>query len=286
MGINVKTNMASMTANRQLGQTTRALGRSFERLSSGLRIARAADDAAGLGVAENLRAAHTSARVAARNINDGISAVGVAEAATNEVANILIRMRELAVQGASGVLGEVERSYIETEADQLLAEIDRIASSTQFNGVSLTSSAAGGQAIEIQVGIGDNTVSGVDVIAVTFADLTLANTFTALNTAVTTNLDSTDPLSYQALITELDTALESVNTARSLYGASENRLGSALNSIEAFAETSQAAESRIRDADFGYETAQMSANQILQQAGTAVLAQAKNINQAALSLLQ
>lgn len=283
MGINVKTNMASMTANRQLGQTTRALGRSFERLSSGLRISRAADDAAGLGVAENLRAAHTSARVAARNINDGISAIGVAEAATNEVANILIRMRELAVQGGSQVLGQVERSYIEAEADQLLAEIDRLASITQFNGVALTNSAAGGLGVEVQVGIGDDPT--VDVITVTFADLTLANTFASLDDVVA-SLDSTDHTSYQSLITSLDEALETVNTARSLYGAAENRLGSALNSIEAFAETSQAAESRIRDADFGYETAQMSANQILQQAGTAVLAQAKNINQAALSLLQ
>jgi len=283
MGINVKTNLASMTANRQLGQTTRALGRSFERLSSGLRISRAADDAAGLGVAENLRAAHTSARVAARNINDGISAIGVAESATNEVANILVRMRELAVQGASGVLGTTERSYIETEANQLIAEIDRLSSSTQFNGVALTNT-AGDLLIDVQVGIGDNA-GAFDVIGVTFADLSIAGTFSALNTTVAA-LDQTSAVSYQDLITDLDTALESVNTARSLYGASENRLGSALNSIESFAETSQAAESRIRDADFGYETAQMSANQILQQAGTAVLAQAKNINQSALSLLQ
>jgi flagellin len=281
MGINVKTNMASMTANRQLGQTTRALGRSFERLSSGLRISRAADDAAGLGVAENLRASHTSARVAARNINDGISAIGVAEAATNEVANILVRMRELAVQGASGVLGSVERGYIETEADQLIQEIDRISGSTTFNGVSLT---AADTPLEVQVGIGDNGL-GYDVITVTFADLSVAGVFASLDAAVTA-LSTVSTATYTDLITQLDTALESVNTARSLYGSAENRLGSALNSIEAFAETSQAAESRIRDADFGYETAQMSANQILQQAGTAVLAQAKNINQAALSLLQ
>jgi flagellin len=136
----------------------------------------------------------------------------------------------------------------------------------------------------VQVGIGDNGL-GYDVITVTFADLSVAGVFASLDAAVTA-LSTVSTATYTDLITQLDTALESVNTARSLYGSAENRLGSALNSIEAFAETSQAAESRIRDADFGYETAQMSANQILQQAGTAVLAQAKNINQAALSLLQ
>jgi len=282
MAINVRTNVAAGGALGDLNKTTRALGRSFERISSGLRIARAADDAAGLGVAENLRAASTSATVAARNINDGLSAISVAEGATNEVANILIRMRELAVQGSNGVLGTTERGYIQTEMDSLFSEVGRISDATQFNGVPLTDGT--NAALDIQVGIGDNSNSA-DVISVSFTDLAQGTTFSSLNTSVS-GLDSTDATSFQGLITELDTALDSVNTARAQYGAAENRLNSALNSIETFGEATRAAESSIRDADFGYETAQLSANQILQQAGTTVLAQAKNINQSALSLLQ
>ncbi len=282
MAINVRTNVAAGGALGDLNKTTRALGRSFERISSGLRIARAADDAAGLGVAENLRAAHTSATVAARNINDGLSAISVAEGATNEVSNILIRMRELAVQGSNGVLGTTERGYIETEMDSLFSEIGRISDATSFNGVPLTDGT--NASLDIQVGIGDNSNSA-DVITVSFTDLAQGTTFSTLNTTVAA-LDSTDGTTFQSLITDLDTALDSVNTARAQYGASENRLNSALNSIETFGEATRAAESSIRDADFGYETAQLSANQILQQAGTTVLAQAKNINQSALSLLQ
>jgi len=281
MAINVRTNVAAGGALGDLNKTTRALGRSFERISSGLRIARAADDAAGLGVAENLRAAHTSAAVAARNINDGLSAISIAEGATNEVANIMIRMRELAVQGANGVLGETERSYIETEMDTLIDEVGRIANATAFNGVELANGT--NATLDVQVGIGD--VTAVDVITVSFQDLDTDSLFTALDTAVTA-LDSTDTATYTSLIGAIDTALDTVNTARAQYGASENRLNSALNAIETFGEATRAAESSIRDADFGYETAQLSANQILQQAGTTVLAQAKNINQAALSLLQ
>jgi flagellin len=282
MAINVRTNVAAGGALGDLNKTTRALGRSFERISSGLRIARAADDAAGLGVAENLRAAHTSAAVAARNINDGLSAISVAEGATNEVANIMIRMRELAVQGSNGVLGETERSYIETEMDTLVDEIERISGATTFNGVELASSA--NPTLDVQVGIGDDS-GGTDVIAVSFMDLGTTTTFASLEAAVTA-LSSASTSTFQDLIGALDTALDSVNTARAQYGAAENRLNSALNSIETFGEATRAAESSIRDADFGYETAQLSANQILQQAGTTVLAQAKNINQAALSLLQ
>jgi len=282
MAINVRTNVAAGGALGDLNKTTRALGRSFERISSGLRIARAADDAAGLGVAENLRAASTSATVAARNINDGLSAISVAEGATNEVSNILIRMRELAVQGSNGVLGTTERGYIQTEMDSLFSEVGRISDATSFNGVPLTDGT--NAALDIQVGIGDNANSA-DVISVSFTDLAQGTTFSALNTSVA-GLDSTDATSFQGLITELDSALDSVNTARAQYGAAENRLNSALNSIETFGEATRAAESSIRDADFGYETAQLSANQILQQAGTTVLAQAKNINQSALSLLQ
>ena len=284
MAINVRTNVAAGGALGDLNKTTRALGRSFERISSGLRIARAADDAAGLGVAENLRAAHTSATVAARNINDGLSAISVAEGATNEVANILIRMRELAVQGSNGTLGTTERGYIKTELTSLFQEIDRIGNATQFNGVALTDT---DNALDIQVGIGDDAT--VDVVAVSFEDITNAG-FASLDTAMTSfdaiAVTALDESSFSDLLQDIDDALDVANTARAQYGAAENRLNSALNSIETFGEATRAAESSVRDADFGYETAQLSANQILQQAGTTVLAQAKNINQSALSLLQ
>lgn len=284
MAINVRTNVAAAGALGDLNKTTRALGRSFERISSGLRISRAADDAAGLGVAENLRAAHTSAAVAARNINDGLSAISVAEGATNEVANILIRMRELAVQGSNGTLGTTERGYIKTELTSLFQEIDRIGNATQFNGVALTDT---DNALDIQVGIGDDAT--VDVVAVSFEDITNAG-FASLDTAMTSfdaiAVTALDESSFSDLLQDIDDALDVANTARAQYGAAENRLNSALNSIETFGEATRAAESSVRDADFGYETAQLSANQILQQAGTTVLAQAKNINQSALSLLQ
>jgi flagellin len=274
VAITVKTNTAAGTTLTDLNRTSRALSRSFERISSGLRIARAADDAAGLGVAENLRAAHSSATVAARNTNDGISIISVAEGASNEVGNILVRMRELAVQSSSETLGDDERAYVQDEYSALSAEVDRIANVTEFNGIQLTNNST--TSLDVQVGI-NNTAN--DRITVTLGDLTSATLgVDVLNLGTATGA--------QAALTALDAAIATVSSYRSDYGAVENRLGSALNNLETYIETTVAAESRIRDADFGYETAQLSQNQILQQAGTSVLQQAKSINQAALSLLQ
>jgi len=258
-----------------LSKTSRALGRSFERISSGKRIARAADDAAGLGVAENLRAASTSASVAARNTNDGISANSIAEGATNEVGNILVRMRELAVQSASETLGSSERSYAQTEFAALKTEITRISEVTEFNGTLLTNGST--TALDVQVGI-NNTSN--DRITVEFGNLSLAGTALALTAAgVTTSASAGTALGL------IDTAIDTLNGYRATYGATENRLNSALSNTEAFIETTQAAESNIRDADFGAETSQLAANQILQQAGVSILSQAKQVNQAALGLL-
>jgi flagellin len=274
MSITVKSNTAANNALNNLNRTSRALSKNFEHVSSGLRISRSADDAAGLGVAENLRATHTSADVAARNINDGISVIGVAEGATNEVANILVRLRELAVQSASDTLANTERSYIQNETDQLISEIDRIANVTEFNGVSLADGSV--TTLNVQVGIQN---SSNDQIAITLGDMTTATLgVTALNLDTAANAQSSIDL--------IDAALGTVGSVRSSYGAVENRLNSALNNIETFSEASKAAESRIRDADFGSETANLSQNQILQQAGVAILGQAKNISQSALSLLQ
>ncbi len=276
MAITVKNNTAAGTALKDLNRTSRALSRSFERISSGLRISRAADDAAGLGVAENLRATHTSATVAARNVNDGISIISVAEGATNEVSNILVRMRELAVQSASETLGTDQRAYIQTEFTQLSAEIDRISNVTEFNGQQLTNGSLA--SIDVQVGI-NNTAN--DVITLTLTDLQSAT----LGVDAATITMST-AAGASAALSAIDLALTDVNTARANFGSVENRLGSALNNLETYIETTTAAESRIRDADFGYETAQLSQNQILQQAGTSILTQAKGLSQGALSLLQ
>jgi flagellin len=274
VAITVKTNTAAGTTLTDLNRTTRALARSFERISSGLRISRAADDAAGLGVAESLRAAHTSAAVAARNTNDGISIIAVAEGASAEVGNILVRMRELAVQSASETLGDDDRAYVQEEYAALAAEVDRIANVTEFNGVQLTNNTT--TALDVQVGIND---TANDRIMLTLGDLSGA-------TLGVSTLSLATSTGAQAALTTLDSAIATVSGYRSAYGAVENRLNSALNNLETYIETTVSAESRIRDADFGYETAQLSQNQILQQAGTSVLQQAKSINQSALSLLQ
>jgi len=274
MAITVRHNNEANNALTQLNRTTRALSRNYEHISSGHRVSRAADDAAGLGVAETLRSLHRSADVATRNINDGVSIIGVAEGATNEVANILVRLRELSIQSASETLADTERAYIQTERNELISEIDRIANVTEFNGVSLTNNT--NATIDVQVGV-RNTSN--DRITITLGDLTTVGL--GVN-----SIDLSTSSNAQSAIDVLDTALANVGSIRSGFGAVENRLNSALNNLETFSEATQAAESRIRDADFGYETAQLAQNQILQQAGVSVLSQARNINQAALTLLQ
>jgi len=276
MAITVRTNASAGRALTDLNKTSRSLSRSFERISSGLRISRAADDAAGLGVAENLRAQHTSATVAARNTNDGISAIAVAEGATNEVSNLLVRMRELAVQSSSETLGATERGYAQTEFASLQDEANRIANVTEFNGTKLTDGSTA--TLNIQVGV--NSTAN-DQIAVGFTSLALSD----LNANLGSGSISTAATALTTL-DDIDSAISAVNSARASYGSSENRLNSALNNIETFGQTVQAAESQIRDADFGAETAALSNKQILQQAGVSILGQAKQINQAALSLLQ
>lgn len=276
MALTVRTNAAASTALSNLNQTSRALQRSFERLSTGKRISRAADDAAGLGAAEKLHAASTSATVAARNVNDGISIISVAEGAASEVGSILTRMRELAVQGASDTLSASDRTYVQDEFIALSAEVDRIANVTEYNGTKLADGST--TTMNVQVGI-QATVD--DQIAITTGDLT------ALTLTVdTASIDMSTATGCSAALGNIDAAIDTVSGYRSGFGSVENRLGNALNNLETFATATLSAESRIRDADFGLETAKLSQNQVLQQAGTAVLAQAKNINQGALSLLQ
>ena len=276
MPLTVKSNSSANHALSELNKTSRSLSRNFERISSGLRIARAADDAAGLGMAENLRASGKSAMVAMRNINDGISIIAVAEGAAGEVGDILIRMRELAVQSASETLDDDQRAYIQTEFVALSDEVGRISEVTEFNGVSLANGTT--TSLSVQVGV-NNTAN--DQIDITLGDLSA----TSLGIdAASIGLDSSTGAS--AALDAIDAAIDLVSGYRASFGAIENRMGSALNNLETYAENTQAAESRIRDADFGYETAQLSQNQILQQAGTSILQQTKNINQAVTELLR
>lgn len=276
MALVVRTNIAAGKTLNQLNTSSRALQRSFERLATGKRISRSADDAAGLGVAENLLAASTSAAVAERNANDGISMISVAEGATSEIGSILTRMRELAVQASSETLGTTERAYVDAEYQELALEIDRIAAVTEFNGVALIDGTLA--TVAVQVGI-RNTAS--DRIDITMGDLT-ATTLGVDGGAV--NLSTVT--AARAALDTLDTAAASVSSIRAGFGATENRLTSAITNLGTFTQTTMEAESRIRDADFGYETATLSRNQILQQAGVSVLAQANQINSAAVQLLQ
>jgi flagellin len=275
MSLFINNNMASQMAQRTLSNTNRSLGTSFERVSSGLRINKAADDAAGYGVAENLEAQSRSATVAIRNTNDGVSVVQTAEGATSEVGSILKRMRELAVQSSSDVLATTERGYIQDEFAELTSEVERIANVTEFNGKKLTNNS--NTSLAVQVGVNN---SANDRISITLGDLT-ASTLGVKTSAMSMNTVA----SARAAITALDNALNTVNGYHSDYGATQNRLGSALSNIEVYRENLISAESQIRDADFAFETAELSKNQIMQQAGLSVLAQAKVANQGVLSLL-
>jgi flagellin len=275
MALVINHNMSSINAQRNLANTGRSLKSSFEKVSSGLRINKAADDAAGLGVAENLNAASRSAKVAMRNTNDGISVVQTAEGATSEVGNIVKRMRELAVQSSSETLASTERSYVQDEFAQLSSEVDRISAVTEFNGLQLTDGSD--TSVSVQVGI-NNTAN--DRITITMGDLRS----TALGVD-TTSMSLNSAASAQSAITALDTALNSINSIRSDYGAVQNRLGDSLVNMEVYDENLTAAESQIRDVDFASETAEMAKNQIMQQAGMSVLAQSGQAQQGILSLL-
>ena len=275
MALVVNSNTTAMNALGNLNRTQRGLQESFANISSGLRINNAADDSAGLAVAENLEAEQMSLRQAQRNTHDGISVIQTAEGATNEVGDILKRMRELAVQSSSETLHDNERSYIQDEFTQLTSEVDRISNVTEFNGISLGNGAKG--SLDVQVGIHNSTD---DRISINLGDLK------ASTLGVNTGAMGMDTVANaQAAITKLDTALDSVNGYRSDYGAVQNRLESAMNNLETYTENVAGAESRIRDADFAHETAEMSKFQIMQQAGVAILGQANGLSQGALRLI-
>jgi flagellin len=271
----VRTNVASLQASGSLAKTQKALSNSLERISSGLRINRAADDAAGLGVATNLESDTLSQKQGMRNANDGISIIQTAESATNEVTDILQRMRELAIQSASETLDDDERSYIQDEFIELSEEVERISESTEFNGITLANNSH--TQLDVQVGIQNASTSRITM------DLgDLRATFLGVSSS---QMSLASVTSAQEALDAIDTAIDSVNSYRSSLGAVQNRLDSAINNAQVFVEALTAAESRIRDTDFATETSELTKLQILQQSGVAALAQAKNINQSVISLL-
>jgi len=272
MGLRVNTNIASMTAQRNLASVSTRLSGNYSRLSSGLRIASASDDAAGLGISERMRSAIRSFMVAGRNAQDGVSMTQSAEGALQEVSNNLSRMRELAVQSANGTLNATDRLTLDAEFQELIAEIDRIATQVTFNGINLLDGTTA--TVDIQVGI-----NATDVITVNMADATAA-------TLGVTALDVTSVANANTALTALDTAVDDISTARGVLGAGQNRMTSAIASISTARENLAAAESRIRDVDVAYETADMTRNSILQQASVSVLSQANMQPQLALSLLR
>lgn len=276
MGLRINTNVASINAQRNLGLNRYHLEKSLEKLSSGFRINRAGDDAAGLAISENLKAQIRGLKQAERNAMDGISMIQVAEGGLSEVSNIMIRLRELSVQAASDTVGRTERKFLNVEYNQLLSEIDRIADSTSFNNTPLLNGT--GSVIDIQIGTGnDPTVDrmGFDASA---ADANVA--------ALGINLTSVaDQASAQNSLAAIDAAIVSISAIRADFGALQNRLQSSVNNIQISIENLSAANSRVRDADIAAETAEFTRNNILVQAGTAVLSQANSAPTSALNLL-
>ncbi|HQR13904.1 MAG TPA: flagellin [Nitrospira sp.] len=274
MALVVNTNVASLAAQRNLAINQAQLGKSVERLSSGLRITRAADDAAGLGVSETLRAQIRSINQANRNAGDGISLTQVADGAAATVGSLLSRMRELATQSASGTLGTTERSYLDQEFVSLRSEIDRIATTTEYNGQPLLS----GSSNTFEVFIGFKSGSG-NSLSVALADLDVAAiglTGASVSTAA----------AAQSMLSNIDSAISAVATARANYGSIQSRFEVAIQNLTVTAENFTAAESRIRDADIAQETSVFTKNQILTQSGIAILAQANSLPQQALALLR
>jgi len=270
MGLRINTNVAALNTSRILRRNTLSLNKSLERLSSGLRINRAADDAAGLAIAESFRSQVRGSRVAARNAQDGINLVQTAEGALTEASNILQRIRELAIQAANGTNSDENRLSLDLEVQQLLGHLDDIALDTEFNGVGVLSSA---QTITLQTGPQAGQTLVVTVNGANTNDLGVNNlNISSVGTAVGT-------------LSTVDIAIQSINNLRAQLGAQQNRLEFTIATLGIQEENAAASESAIRDADIALETQDFTRNQILVSAGTTVLAQANIVPQTALQLL-
>ena len=283
----VNTNANASIAQNALARNERAMNTAMERLSSGQRINTAADDAAGLAIASRMTSQIRGLEVGIRNANDAISMISTADGALIEVTNMLQRMRELALQASNGTTTSADRAYLSQEYANLLAEIDRIAENTQWNGMSILNhttdasskfafqvGANGGQTIEVQFGDMTNSASGV------FAELTAShNVITAATTASAITQGT-------SAVVALDAAITAVNSQRATFGAAINQLTYAVDNLSNVQVNAEASRSRIMDADYAVETSELARTQIIQQAGTAMLAQANQLPQTVLSLLQ
>jgi flagellin len=275
MGLRVNTNIASLNAQRALARTTEKLQASFRRLSTGLRIAGAADDAAGLAISERFRARIRSTNQAIRNAQDGISLTQTGEGALNEVSSILIRLRELAIQANNATVSGQDRDTLNEEFQDLIREVDRIARSTTFNTVNLLDGT--GSVLTFQVGVG--TLPGIDTIQISLSN-TLASTLGL------SSLDVGSAGSPTSAILAVDSAINTIARVRGSFGAVQNRLATTIENLRIQAENLSAAESRVRDVDVATETAELTRFSILQQSAIAILAQANLQPQTALQLLQ
>jgi len=273
MGFSVNTNITSMRAQMSLSASNRQLDSVYQRISTGRRINSAADDAAGLAVSEKLDAEARSAEAALRNVNDGQGVISIADGAAGEVGNILKRLRELAVQSATGTLSDTERGYINSEATALVSEIDRLASSVKFNGITLGDGST--SALTLFIGTSSGSLA---TLAVSLGDLTSG-------TLGVGGLNLGTAGGASGALTTIDSALDTLAGVRADYGAASNRLGSAARSLETYSINVEASRAQIVDADFAKESAQLAKYQVLQQAGISVLAQSKGMTSAALSLL-
>jgi flagellin len=279
MPIIVNSNIASLNAQRNLNMSNTALASSLQKLSSGLRVNSAKDDAAGLAVAEGLTSQIRGNNQGVRNAYDGISVAQTAEGALGQVGNNLQRIREIAVQASNGSISNDNRSQLQKEVDQLTQEVSRIITTTNFNGTGLLS---GGSSLTFQVGASGTTNNQVVTTGVEMSGIKgFSSDLTATGTvSVTTSAAAS------AAISALDTAISTVTNTRATFGAIQNRFEAVIANMQNFTENLSASRSRIMDTDFAAETAQLTRNQILQQAGTSILGQANQVPQAALSLLR
>jgi flagellin len=289
MGLRIRTNVQSLNAQRRLSDSNKASGSSMEKLASGFRINKSADDAAGLAISEKMKAGIVSESQAKRNANDGVSMLQVSEGAMNEVSNILVRMRELATQAASDTISNNEREYTNREYTQLTEEIDRISNVTEFSGIKLlkgegaeeNAGISGGE-FTIHVGKGDGSVENTDTINVSMESLKMDTE--SLEIAGSEINEGREQATEQ--LSKIDSALNTVASTRATIGAKQNRLESTIRNLDVSIENQSAARSQIKDVDYASESATFTQQNILKQGGVSVLAQSNSLPELALGLLR
>ncbi len=276
MALRIGTNVAAINSQRTMADNQRAIDKTYSQLASGSRINKSADDAAGLAISENMRAQLRSGRQARRNANDGISFVQVAEGGLNQVNNMIIRLRELSIQAASDTVGEAERGYIQQETEQIKNEIDRVSRATKWNTTQLLDGSS--PVFDFQIGIHSDPF--LDQISFDASQLD-----TTLEGLDLQNIDLSEKETAQEGLAYLDRAQEKIGSVRASFGALQNRLAHTIDNLQVFEENTAAAKSRIKDTDFAEASAEMTKQNILLQASTAMLAQANQKNNLALGLI-